>query len=81
MPKTKMKKTKKELNTVLALAICLIAVAGSAYGLNFLKNNFEKNNTAIAETLPPLPAEVKQNQISEIILSGYLADSSFYSAK
>ena len=76
-----MKKTKKELNTFLALAICLMVVAGSAYGLNFLKNNFEEKNVAIAESLPPLPSEVRQNQISEIISNGYLDGSSFYSAE
>ena len=67
-----MKKQKKEMDTLLVAILCLIIVISASYGLNFLKNHFEENNIAIAESLPPLPGEINQNQISEIIYDGYL---------
>ena len=62
-------KKKKEINIVLALVICLLIVGGASYGMNILKNNFEKNNKVAAENLPVLPD------------TGYLKDNPFYSAK
>lgn len=73
LKKQKMKqKEKKEINIVLILALCLLIVGGASSGLNFLINNFEQNIAANAESLPTLPSEIKQNQISEIINFGYL---------
>ena len=76
-----MKENKKEMNVFFLLALCLTMVGGVAYGLNFLKNNFEQSNIVVAENLPALPSQIKQNQIREIINNGYLEDGSFYTAK
>jgi hypothetical protein len=73
--KTKMKnqKNKKEMNTVLVLLICLIIVGGMSYGLNRFRQSFEISHKVEAESLLPLPDQVKQNQITEIITDGYLS--------
>ena len=61
------------MNTVLVLIICLMIVGGMSYGLNRFGQSFEISHKAGAESLLPLPDQVKQNQITEIITDGYLS--------
>jgi hypothetical protein len=70
-----MKKTKSEnLITLLYLAFCFILVIGAAQLFAYFKDNFEENQKVSAETLPPLPSVIKQNQIRYLIEEGYLND-------
>lgn len=70
-----MKKTKSEnLITLLYLAFCFILVIGTAQLFAYFKDNFEETQKVSAETLPPLPSEIKQNQIRYLIEEGYLND-------
>ena len=61
------------MNVVLVLLLCLIIVGGMSYGLNQFRQSFEIAHKVGAESLPPLPDQIKQNQITEIITDGYLS--------
>lgn len=68
-----MKKIKNDkLNTLLYIIVCFILVIATAKLLAFARNSFEDSQKVIAETLPPLPQEIEQNQIRYLTEEGYL---------
>jgi len=76
MPRIK-EKSKKDFNTALVLVICLLIVAGTAKGLVLAKDHFRLGQTASAESLPELPDNIKNNQVSYITQEGYLDENYF----
>jgi len=70
-----MKNLKEKLNPLLYIIACFILVIGTAKTLAVIRDNFEINQKVSAETLDPLPTEIKQNQIRYLIEDGYLSAS------
>lgn len=64
----------KQFNALLYLLICFLLVIGTAKILALLRSNLEINQKVKAEILPPLPNELKQNQIRYLIEEGYLSE-------
>jgi len=68
------KTLKDKLNNAFYILICFILVAGTAKLLAITRDNFEENQVVKAETLAPLPTNIKQNQIRYLIEDGYLTE-------
>ena len=64
----------KKLSSLFYLLVCFLLVIGTAKLFALLKNNFETSQRVKAEILPPLPDELKQNQIRYLIEEGYLTE-------
>lgn len=69
-----MTENRKQSSALLYIVVCLILVIGTAKLLAWARDSFEENNRVLAENLPPLPAEIKQNQIRYLIEEGYLKE-------
>jgi len=64
----------KQSSALLYIVVCLILVIGTAKLLAWARDAFEENHRVLAENLPLLPAEIKQNQIRYLIEEGYLTE-------
>lgn len=64
----------KKLSSLFYLLVCFLLVIGTAKLFALFKDNFEINHRVKAEILPPLPDELKQNQIRYLIEEGYLTE-------
>lgn len=65
-------KVKKELPLWAALTIALLLVVGVSKMMVMLEGPSGFQRSLAAEKLPPLSAEVRQNQLSLLVYDGYL---------
>ncbi|MFA6304507.1 MAG: hypothetical protein WCV73_01595 [Patescibacteria group bacterium] len=65
-------KSAPQNNVALTLLICLLIVAGTSKGLVLAGEHWRGNQLVLAEELSPLPDQVNQHQLTEMLNDGYL---------